>query len=526
MTQMTAAARPAKTARHVAKIRAMRKVKGAIRWHERAREQRQKLVTERHDDKRAFAEVRRWKQENVLAPIRQAKKNLKEDYEMGPLRPNRAFGPGADQYGVMSMQQLRRPIVSAESWARKNEARMAKGLEPEYPLVVDDKKYFPIAPGDRVMVMKGRELGKIGVVEEVIKDSHEVIIKDINKHYADGSVFNTPEGEEPEKKRAIEIPLSLEDIRLIIPYRMTKRTGNGKDVHSWFDVVVDNILLERHTAGRDPFTGQDHGTREIPEEHQFDPRTGLPIFNRYIAGTRTRIQWPWETKLPKEDEVARVTKANKEDSISLYGKVRHPVKFLKSKLGKGKKPAKPEQKPKTPEEIEELKLQSKLDQFNAVPTNPRGAPAGFSSRFSDDTQRHRAEPSQHTASFYPTLVYPPFPAELASEIQQHTHEAGIKERNEKQDWYEDAKEVTPEERAERKVAKAEKLRKKTVPDSMKTPLQLRWEVERRNKLAAAEKTKVDRAALLIALGQHIEATRAAKQAARSPARQEAAAELD
>lgn len=323
------------------------------------------------------------------------------------------------------------------------------------------------------------------------------------------------------------MPLPLEDVRLVVPYRMTTQNEDGKHVRTWSDVVVDKIALERHTTGRDPFTGTNYGTQEIPEEHRFDPKTGLPIFNRYIAGTRTRIQWPWETTLPKEDEVARVTKDNTQDKTSLVGKIRHPVKFLKSKLAKSKNKDKPEEAPKTPEEIEEMRLQSKLNQLNKAPTRPRGAPADFSPLYPDDTGRHKAEPSQHTASFYPTLVYPPFPSGLTSEIQQHTQQVEVKERNEKQDWYEDAKEVTPEQRAERKAAKAKKMRQKVVPDSMKTPLQLRWEVERRNKLAAAEKTKVDREALLIALGQHIEATRAAKVGAWSPVKkEEAVAELD
>lgn len=180
MAQMTAAARPAKTARHIAKIRAVRKVKGAIRWHERARERRQKIVQERHDDKQNFAELRKWNQENLIKPIKEAKKNLKEDYELGPLRPNRAVGAGADQYGTLSLQQLRRPAIGIDTWRRKNEAREAKGFAPEYPLVVDDNKYFPIAANDRVMVMKGREQGKIGVVQDVIEQSHEVLITGIN----------------------------------------------------------------------------------------------------------------------------------------------------------------------------------------------------------------------------------------------------------------------------------------------------------------------------------------------------------
>jgi large subunit ribosomal protein L24 len=55
-----------------------------------------------------------------------------------------------------------------------------KGLEPEYPLVVEDKKYFHIKPDDRVVVVNGPEKGKIGVVQDVVERTHEVIVKGIN----------------------------------------------------------------------------------------------------------------------------------------------------------------------------------------------------------------------------------------------------------------------------------------------------------------------------------------------------------
>lgn len=177
---MTAAARPAKSARHAAKLRAMRKVKGAIRWHERAREQRQKITQERYDEKQARKQAKAW-EKNLTQPIREIKKNLREDYELGPLRPNRAVGPGVDQYGVMGMSDMARSRIPADVWARTNEARIKKGLAPEYPLVVDDKKYFPLAVGDRVMVVKGRELGKIGIIEELAEETHQVTVAGINK---------------------------------------------------------------------------------------------------------------------------------------------------------------------------------------------------------------------------------------------------------------------------------------------------------------------------------------------------------
>lgn len=181
MSQLASAAKPARTARQLKNIRETRKVKGAIRWHERQRERRQKIAQERHDDKQVFQQIRQWHTENVSRPINEARKNLKQDYELGPLRPNRAVGQDAEKYGLLGVEQLTRKAIPVETQKRVNEAREARGLDPVYPLVVKDQKYFPIVRDDRVMVIKGPEKGKIGVVQDVMSGTHEVVVKGINK---------------------------------------------------------------------------------------------------------------------------------------------------------------------------------------------------------------------------------------------------------------------------------------------------------------------------------------------------------
>ena len=170
-----------RTARQLKNIRETRKVKGAIRWHERQREKRRKTIQERHDDKQVFKQLQKWHSDNVVKPIKQARRNLKEDYELGPLRPNRAVGPEAEKYGLLGIEQLTRTSIPVETHKRMNEARIARGLDPVYPLVVEDKKYFPIVQDDRVMVIKGREKGKIGVVQDVMPGTHELVVRDVNK---------------------------------------------------------------------------------------------------------------------------------------------------------------------------------------------------------------------------------------------------------------------------------------------------------------------------------------------------------
>jgi large subunit ribosomal protein L24 len=99
---------------------------------------------------------------------------------LGPLRPNRAVGADKDKYGTLTGQQAQKPEIPIHTQKNRNEARSKRGLELEYPLVVDDKKYFHITKDDRVVVIRGREKGKIGTVQAIIGRTHELIITGVN----------------------------------------------------------------------------------------------------------------------------------------------------------------------------------------------------------------------------------------------------------------------------------------------------------------------------------------------------------
>jgi large subunit ribosomal protein L24 len=106
--------------------------------------------------------------------------NAKEDWKLGTLRPNRAIGPDAEKYGALKGAQIQKPEIPVKTQKNRNAVREKKGLELEYPLVVDDKKYFPIVKDDRVVILKGKDAGKIGVVQELVPRTHDVVIKDMN----------------------------------------------------------------------------------------------------------------------------------------------------------------------------------------------------------------------------------------------------------------------------------------------------------------------------------------------------------
>lgn len=513
MSQLTSATKPARTARQLAKIREIRKVKAAIKWHERARTKRQAIGEARAENKKAFQERQAHYKANVTDRIKEARRNLREDYKLGPLRPNRAVGHDAKRYGALDMNGLRRPEIPVKVQESRNKAREAKGLEPEYPLVVDGSKYFHIAVGDRVVVIKGKEQGKIGVVSDILAPSHDVTIKDMNKQYADGRVFNTPEGEEPQAKREVEVSIPLEDVRLVVPYRITTINSDGIERHTYQDVIVDKVLMERHTTGRDPFTNVDYGNQEFPEEHRFDPESGLAIFNRYIAGTRQRIQWPWE-KDAVEPSQEQSTEQRKE-RLSLLGTIKQPIKSLKRLLRRGDdEKSKAVMDPKPGHDLDPSNINKLIEAPDKADAIPRSKPEYKPFDHEDDTGRNKAEPSDNTRSFYPTLVFPPFPNELVSELRSHKDEKDEKDQNDKSTDSEVQK-ARDEKRAHRELEALE--REQIIQDTMKTPLQLRWEVERMKKLEAEKASpRVGKQALMVALGQHIHAQRMAKKAARQP----------
>jgi large subunit ribosomal protein L24 len=167
-------------AREAKRLKEVRKVKGAILWNQRERTKRQRLFQERFETKQSVIARTKWENENIRQIRRQALANAKEDWQLGPLRPNRAVGVGADKYGALTGQQLQKPEIPLHTQKNRNEVRVKQNLEPEYPLVVDDKKYFHIAPEDRVVVIRGKEKGKIGIVRSLVERTHEAIVSGVN----------------------------------------------------------------------------------------------------------------------------------------------------------------------------------------------------------------------------------------------------------------------------------------------------------------------------------------------------------
>jgi large subunit ribosomal protein L24 len=175
------AVRPGRNAARTAKkLKEIRHVKGAIAWHEKERAKRQKIMQERWESKQSVIQRVKWENQHIKKVREDALSRVKEDWSLGALRPNRAVGAAAKKYGALGEEQLQKPDIPLHTQRNRNKFRESRGLPQEYPLVIDDKKYFHIERDDRVIVVNGRDKGKIGLVQNIVPRTHEILVKGVN----------------------------------------------------------------------------------------------------------------------------------------------------------------------------------------------------------------------------------------------------------------------------------------------------------------------------------------------------------
>jgi large subunit ribosomal protein L24 len=258
--------------------------------------------------------------------------------------------------------------------------------------------------------------------------------------------------------------------------------------------------MERHTTGIDPYNGTDYGDAEIPKHHQYDPRTGLPIFNRYIAGTRHRIEWPWE----RAEELAESETAEEtpEERRTWRTTLTQPWTSLARWRNKNKESSNAEStnqdQMSAAEKLQEIEAKEKAAARTKRPqSHDPDLPEAWDNI---DTTRNNVEAGE-SAQY--SLVVPPFPNTLGEELR-----SDIRDFNEKLREDPDVprsnikiKRNTEQGVLAREVAKA----KHRAAEAMKTPMQLRWEMEHKKKVDNRKKNPlVEEEALLAALGQHIQ----------------------
>ena len=313
------------------------------------------------------------------------------------------------------------------------------------------------------------------------------------QQYYDSDLFGNT-GQDLGPTRVAEVPIPMQDIRLVIPYELTQQGQTG-----YRDVIVDKIFMERHSTGIDPYTGTDYGDAKIPEEHQNDPQTGLPIFHRYIAGTQHRIEWPWEPQkiVPKKRLIKQGGSRRKPLWNSVVGSntwlsktmgtLRHPITSLRRWRSQGKK-------------VKTVYRKEKTDTTIKLAKRPRSEQREIPSAYDmTDTTRNIVEAENSMAY---SLLAPPMPNTLSEELRDEIRELAVKAKKESKKQRSRVK-VTTTSESDIRANEAANQRKRAV-ERMKTPMQLRWELEHAKKLQQQTKSPlVDMQSLLAALGQHM-----------------------
>ncbi|KAI9845376.1 MAG: hypothetical protein M1838_001776 [Thelocarpon superellum] len=187
--------------------------------------------------------------------VRNARIARREDRELGPLAPRRDVGELKETYGSMSQRRVR-------------------GIEKPRE---ERTRFWNIVVGDRVVLVDGRDKGKIGEVSAIYGKSEEVMVKGLNM--VDVAVPSWMAKEDDPNRtpvQSIEAGIPLASVRLV--HALTDpETGHKRDVIVK-KLVRGNVWFDRHA--------------------------GTQRWSRYIAGLDIKVPWPKkEAKTHKDHDV-------------------------------------------------------------------------------------------------------------------------------------------------------------------------------------------------------------------------------
>jgi large subunit ribosomal protein L24 len=294
---------------------------------------------------------------------KEARKSFKEDWELGPLAPRRDAGDRLNTYGSIDPIAYRLPEVKEEGW----------------------KKWFPIAEGDRVVVMKGREKGKIGVVADDFDETREsVTVSGLNRHYV--ALPHNMRETNKQDVAPFERAYHIDDLRLVFPLP-DPITGKIRDtiidklIH--VPVITEGVTARRRYADN----GGSLAHRAAFDLWKREQERGL----RVIPGTNTVIPWVEKAAAPLEVHQGTDTPNKYRDKVTFEPSLIHapmPLKVideLRNKYSKFR--ARPEYAAKLA--AIEAKKEAREARAIAMMTTPRQALAALNAAKSAEAAASR-----------------------------------------------------------------------------------------------------------------------------------------
>ncbi|KAK6518884.1 hypothetical protein TWF281_003575 [Arthrobotrys megalospora] len=205
--------------------------------------------------------------------VQKIRSELIEDVKRGPLAPIR---------GKDNKDRIARDLPTADAM--------------RLPDVVEPRKFFNIAVGDRVVLLNGKDRNKVGVVKEVDVDTDSVKVQGLNVY-----PIRTPEyfegldgGDAPGMDQECNIPYT--DVRLVHPVEDPK-TGILRDA------IVKKVKIS--DVRKDV-----HGKR---------------TWTRWIAFTGTEIPWPKKVEPEYQDEQCDTKRMDAEERTYVPTLLKPPI---------------------------------------------------------------------------------------------------------------------------------------------------------------------------------------------------------
>ncbi|EME38583.1 hypothetical protein DOTSEDRAFT_57626 [Dothistroma septosporum NZE10] len=184
--------------------------------------------------------------------IREDRVNRRIDWESGPLAPRRDVGDRAKTYGAQSMYNMMLPDKDPES----------------------RPKWSHIAEGDRAVIIRGRDKGKIGIVGEVNLEKAAVQVTGLNLLDIHLPSWLKQQNDDDRDIISHAQLIPIEDVKLVYPLP-DPDTGIPRDV------IVDRLQCVNRRF--------DKSKKEWDEG------------DRVIPGTNTIIPWPEKADPGYED---------------------------------------------------------------------------------------------------------------------------------------------------------------------------------------------------------------------------------
>ena len=169
---------PVNPARQARQLKQIKRVQDAIRYRDSTLERLAPIKEKKTETKRYFLQQNKLRAQITQNNIRTARNNAREDWDLGPLRPNRAIGDEVETRGIYQREGMR-DVPIPKHWADSGEEvqKKVKARLPENVI----RNQWPIVKGDRVVIIRGLHKNKIGEVSGLHKEYNMVTVEGLNK---------------------------------------------------------------------------------------------------------------------------------------------------------------------------------------------------------------------------------------------------------------------------------------------------------------------------------------------------------